>query len=57
MGAKNEWNLCKGNIFIIQKENEQRKRRDILNEIMIDLKSIQQEMKEYKNMKKFALMK
>ena len=46
-----------GKNVIIQKESYEKTRKDEIFDMMTNMSDIQQEIKEYKNMKKFAVMK
>lgn len=41
----------------IQKQNEEKERKDDIYDMLAHMRDIQLEIKEYKNMKKFAVMK
>ena len=42
---------------VTQKQNEEKERKDSMFDMLAHMRDIQLEIKEYKNMKKFAVMK
>jgi len=57
MDLESEKPPSEGKIYEIQKESYEKARKDEIFDMMNNMNDIQQEIKEYKNMKKFAVMK